>query len=215
MTNTSFKKLSTKFPNVILDFTKDYKIRAINKNHVSGDLVYDIGNKYILKVSLNKELLLREKESNDLLINYLPVSRTIIYLEDDRFAYLIKTKVDGVPLTSIKYLNNPSLLIRLLIDAYNMFHSVFVKTNYKSTGSISFESFVHGDFCLPNILVKNNKVSGFIDLGNAGMGDPLYDLYWCIWSFEHNLKTSIYTKELLDYFNIEIDEVLYKLYIDI
>jgi aminoglycoside phosphotransferase len=34
----------------------------------------------------------------------------------------------------------------------------------------------HGDYCLPNILLDGDKLSGFVDLGRAGVGDRYRDL---------------------------------------
>lgn len=44
----------------------------------------------------------------------------------------------------------------------------------------------HGDFCLPNILIKDGKVSGFIDLGDTGTGDKWRDLAMGYRSLKHN-----------------------------
>lgn len=44
----------------------------------------------------------------------------------------------------------------------------------------------HGDACLPNILVLNGELSGFIDLGAAGLGDPCRDLERALWSLGYN-----------------------------
>lgn len=45
---------------------------------------------------------------------------------------------------------------------------------------------LHGDPCLPNVLVMNDELSGFVDLGSAGLGDPRNDLVLALWSLEYN-----------------------------
>ena len=47
--------------------------------------------------------------------------------------------------------------------------------------------FTHGDYCLPNIFIKDNKTVGYIDLGKAGIADRWQDLALCIRSLEYNL----------------------------
>ena len=75
-------------------------------------------------------------------------------------------------------------------------------------------NFIHGDLCLPNIYVNDdNEIAGFIDLGNSGLGDRWYDYSWIIWSFQYNLKTNKYTKDLLEKLNIEFNEEKYNKYI--
>lgn len=44
----------------------------------------------------------------------------------------------------------------------------------------------HGDFCLPNVLLKNGKVSGFIDCGDTAIGDKWKDIALCYRSLKHN-----------------------------
>lgn len=47
-------------------------------------------------------------------------------------------------------------------------------------------AFSHGDCCLPNIFFSGSKVSGFIDLGDAGIADKWRDLSMCFRSLKHN-----------------------------
>lgn len=47
--------------------------------------------------------------------------------------------------------------------------------------------FVHGDYCLPNIIINGDQVSGFIDIGNAGIADRWQDIALCVRSLGYNL----------------------------
>ena len=48
----------------------------------------------------------------------------------------------------------------------------------------------HGDFCLPNIFIEDGRVSGFIDLGDTGIGDKWRDIALCYRSLKHNFDGS-------------------------
>lgn len=60
------------------------------------------------------------------------------------------------------------------------------------------DALLHGDYCLPNILLDGWKLSGFIDLGNGGVGDRHIDLFWGAWSLFFNLKTDRYRDRFFD-----------------
>ncbi len=60
------------------------------------------------------------------------------------------------------------------------------------------DTLIHGDYCLPNILLRDWQLTGFIDLGFGGVGDRHIDLFWGLWSLEFNLKTNAYTRRFLD-----------------
>lgn len=57
---------------------------------------------------------------------------------------------------------------------------------------------LHGDYCLPNIILNNWKLSGYIDVGCGGVGDRHIDIFWGLWSLWFNLKTDKYCGRFLD-----------------
>lgn len=71
---------------------------------------------------------------------------------------------------------------------------------------------LHGDYCLPNIILNDWKFSGFIDVGCGGVGDRHIDLFWGIWTLWFNLKTNRYQERFLDaYGRDKVDESVLKI----
>ena len=60
------------------------------------------------------------------------------------------------------------------------------------------EVLLHGDYCLPNVILDHWKFSGYIDLGGGGIGDRHIDVVWGIWTLNYNLRTVEYTNRFLD-----------------
>ena len=60
------------------------------------------------------------------------------------------------------------------------------------------DTLLHGDYCLPNIMLDDWRFSGFIDLDAGGVGDRHIDLFWATWSLQFNLKTDRYRERFLD-----------------
>ncbi len=60
------------------------------------------------------------------------------------------------------------------------------------------DTLIHGDYCLPNIIFDDWNFSGFIDLGNGGMGDRHIDLFWGAWTLFYNLGTDKYRDRFFD-----------------
>jgi kanamycin kinase len=66
------------------------------------------------------------------------------------------------------------------------------------------DTLLHGDYCLPNIILKDRHLSGFIDLGSGGLGDRHIDLFWGIWSLNFNLKTNTWKDRFLDVYGRDV-----------
>ena len=60
------------------------------------------------------------------------------------------------------------------------------------------DTLIHGDYCLPNIMLDNWRPSAFIDVGNGGIGDRHIDLFWGSWTLWFNLKTNEFKDRFFD-----------------
>lgn len=74
------------------------------------------------------------------------------------------------------------------------------------------EVLLHGDYCMPNIMLDDWRFSGFIDVDSGGVGDRHIDLFWGVWSLEFNLGTSEFASRFLDaYGRDKVDTSLLKI----
>lgn len=78
----------------------------------------------------------------------------------------------------------------------------------------------HGDFCLPNIFLKDWQLSGFLDLGRSGIGDRWNDIAICWRSLRDNFGghygeavVDFCADELFDTLGIEKDEEKLRYYL--
>jgi aminoglycoside phosphotransferase len=56
--------------------------------------------------------------------------------------------------------------------------------------------FTHGDFCLPNIIISNEKVSGFVDWERGGIADRYQDIALLFRSFNFNVGDTAQFEDL-------------------
>jgi kanamycin kinase len=69
------------------------------------------------------------------------------------------------------------------------------------------DTLLHGDYCLPNIILNNWRFKGLIDLDSGGVGDRNLDIFWGIWTLFFNLKTNKYRERFIDAYGREnVDE---------
>lgn len=63
--------------------------------------------------------------------------------------------------------------------------------------------FTHGDYCLPNLIVDGDRLSGYIDLGRAGIADRYHDIALALRSLRHNYGDDRYAAAFLDHYGLE------------
>ncbi len=201
----------------IFSLPKEILLYASNLNYKkdslgrSGDEIYNFSNQYILKISLDKKRLRKEKEKTDWLYDRIHGMKSIAYKETQEKAYYLRTCLQGNSLISKELLANPPLLIKNVTRAVDLLRSLD-KENCPFLSDSQGNHFIHGDLCLPNIYV-NHETIGFIDLDNSGLGDVWSDYAWLLWSFEFNLRTRKWTPVLLESLNLKMDEKKYNQYI--
>ena len=72
------------------------------------------------------------------------------------------------------------------------------RTTVEGRNILKNDTLIHGDYCLPNFLMQNWNFSGFVDLGNGGVGDRHVDLFWGAWTLNFNLHTDEYRDLFFD-----------------
>ena len=141
----------------------------------------------------------------------------IAFDQDDGRDYLLVGAVRGK--SGIEVLDRPAWLAQTLGRAVRALHGLDAsgcpvtdvneqalalyarETGHDFDGDASVlrkDALVHGDCCLPNVFFDEAGFSGFIDLGEGGLGDRHFDLYWAMWSLEYNLKTDAFGGRFLD-----------------
>ncbi len=125
------------------------------------------------------------------------------YISTDK-DYMVTLPATGRDATH--FLDNPKKLCIALAEGMKYLHSLPVDDIavspsmkfYDTDNNLNYDCFIHGDYCLPNIMLENYEFKMFIDMGLAGKGDRHVDVFWVLWSLWFNLKTDKYTDYFLD-----------------
>lgn len=171
-------------------------------------LYSDLG--YYIKIA-EKEQLGKEAELASLFAEKGMGPEVVSYSSAEK-DYLVTKAAKGED--ALHYLENPEQLCESLAEAMKHLHSrpiagvpvsgcMEVYANTEKGNCLKQDTFIHGDFCLPNIMLEDGKFSSFIDVGLAGVGDRHIDIYWVLWSLNFNLGTDKYTDLFLELYGKE------------
>ena len=182
--------------------------------------VYDAGGCF-LKIA-PRESLRRAAMMQDYFSRKGLSAPLIAYEQDETRDYLLAGTVSGKNACAL--LDRPEWLAAALGEAVRALHETdaadcplddanerALEAYEKETGGafggdvspLKKDALTQGDCCLPNIFFEGGRFTGFIDLGDAGLGDRHFDLCWALWSLGYNLKTTRYNDRLLDAYGRE------------
>jgi aminoglycoside phosphotransferase len=119
--------------------------------------------------------------------------------------WLVTHALAGRPLSDPKLGWEPTRVARRMGEVLQDIHSIDA-TGCPFGRAKPGNVFIHGDFCLPNVLVHDGRVSGLVDVGRAGLGDPLDDLAAGVWSLQYNFGPGLgpgLAREFLDAYGAE------------
>lgn len=191
---------------------------------VSSILAYEIYNglAYTLMTKVEGKMLCD--------IDFLQTPELVINLAARGLKMLWKTDVCDCP-CSVSRLSN-----RLKAAEYNVAHGLvdIENTEPETFGKGGFKDsrellewlknnrppedivLTHGDYCLPNIFAKGDRISGFIDLGKSGSADRWQDIAIAIRSLDHNFDGKpifdFKPQMFLDALGVEMNEEKYRYY---
>ncbi|AZN41234.1 aminoglycoside 3'-phosphotransferase [Paenibacillus albus] len=166
-------------------------------------------------------MLEREAVMTSFIHQHQLAPKVIAYQTDEQHDYLLTEAISGDDGTEQLHLNDPHRLAAVFGQYLRKLHSLptegcpyknktedfltIARNEDKDLSALdsihympSNDTLTHGDYCLPNILMKDFELQSFIDLGDGGIGDRHHDLYWGLWTLHYNLKTDLYDDLFLD-----------------
>ena len=205
MKKTEIKINTDDFPKELQYIFENAKVYD-SSSHPTTTVLYS-ENGYYVKIG-EKGSLTKEAEMAKLFERNKIGVEVVSYISDAK-DYMVTRPAKGEDCTH--YLNNPEKLCEVLAESMKFLHSrhvadIPISACMETYAGLSFmkqDTFIHGDFCLPNIILDDWKFSTFIDVGLAGVGDRHIDIYWALWSLEFNLKTDKYTDYFLSLYGKE------------
>ncbi len=140
--------------------------------------------------------LAAERDRLDWLYGRLPVPDLVGFFHAAGDDWLMTREIAGVPLYHRSVAWPASRVARVFGEILRGIHATDATGcpfGVAKRGNV----LTHGDYCLPNVLVTDGKLSGLIDVGQAGLGDPRVDLAAGVWTLQYNFGPG-HAREFLD-----------------
>jgi aminoglycoside phosphotransferase len=114
-----------------------------------------------------------------------PVPEVVGFFQASGDEWLVTRALDGVPMFHPSVGWSPERVAEELGEILSGLHATDAREcpfGHRKPGYV----LVHGDFCLPNVLLHDGKLSGLVDLGGAGLASPEADLAAGVWTLQYN-----------------------------
>jgi aminoglycoside phosphotransferase len=115
----------------------------------------------------------------------LPVAEVVGFAHAYGDDWLLTRELPGVPLYHPSLGWKPDRVAARFGEILRQIHSIEASScpfGEAAEGHV----LIHGDYCLPNVLVEDGRLTGVVDVGRAGLGDPRDDLAAGLWSLHYN-----------------------------
>jgi aminoglycoside phosphotransferase len=115
----------------------------------------------------------------------LPVPETVGFVHARGDDWMLTRELPGVPLYHPSLGWEPERVARRFAEILLEIHSTDA-SGCTFGDSAPGNVLIHGDYCLPNVLVEQGRLVGLVDVGRAGLGDPRDDLAAALWTLHYN-----------------------------
>ena len=125
-----------------------------------------------------------------------PVPEMVGFFNISGDDWLLTREVPGVPLYHASVGLEPSQVASLFGEILRKLHLTDAPGcpfGVRKRGNV----LIHGDYCLPNVLVQDGKLSALIDVGRSGLGNPEDDLAAGVCTLQYNFGKS-FARDFLD-----------------
>ena len=114
-----------------------------------------------------------------------PVPQVVGFFHDVGDDWLVTREIPGVPMYHPSIGWEPGRVATKLGEIVRVLHSVDA-TGCPFGVSKRGHVLIHGDCGLPNVLVQDGQLSGLVDVGQSGLGNPEDDLAAGVWTLQYN-----------------------------